>query len=93
MRPVTCPLWVHGPQLRVALCHGFQTPQLVVDTFTLLGQDVNVSDYRAANRTRAAVSSEEEPRQGGILAHVLFSNAAGFQTQKNSYREKARSGD
>lgn len=83
-RPVARPLRVHGLQLLVAAGHAVQTPQLVVQTLTLLGQDVSVFERGAADRTGAAVGGEEEPRQGGILADVLFAHAALLQTQESS---------
>lgn len=73
--PVVDSLRVHALQLLIALNNTVEAPQLVAQTFTLLGEDVGLPESRVASWTRrTAAGGEVEPRQRWIWASVLFTD-------------------
>lgn len=86
--PIVGSLRVHGPQLLIALSDPLHTPQLVAQAFTLLGQNVNISDCLAPDRTRrAAVDGEVQPGQRGVGLKVLFAHSPLVQSEKNAWNK------
>lgn len=81
-------LWIHHPQLPVALCQAVQTPQLVAQAFTLLRQDVNLLSCCTTNWARTtAVGNEREPGQSGVGPSVVFAHATLLHTEENTWSE------